>query len=111
MRRCAQAQPITRNTERHCHDRVHRKGALEIRGDLVGRLTRQVFGDHDKAFERTGGITRVAGRDRDFVGCRGKGRFRVAVTKRAVADDVRADRRVQQRRIRSGRFLGIDDRR
>ena len=42
---------------------------------------------------------------------RDKGRLRVAVAKRAVADDVRADLRVEQRRIRLGGFLGIDDRR
>jgi hypothetical protein len=42
---------------------------------------------------------------------RDKGRLRVAVAKRAVADNVRADRRVEQRRIRFGRSLGIDDRR
>ena len=72
MRRRAQAQPIARDTERHCHDRVHRERALEIRDDLVGRFARQVFGDHDKAFERTGGISRVAGRDRDSMRRRDK---------------------------------------
>jgi len=111
MRRRAKAQPIARDTERHCHDRVHRERALEIRGDFVGRLARQVFGDHDKAFERTGGISRVAGGDQDSMRCCGKSRVRVAVAKRAVADDVRADVREEQRRIRSGRFLGVNDRR
>jgi hypothetical protein len=111
LRRRTQAQPIARDTERHCHDRVHRKGALKIRGDLVGRFARQVFGDHHKAFERTGGISGVAGRDRDSMRRRDKSRLRIAVAKRAVTDDVRADLRVEQGRIRFARFLGIDDRR
>jgi len=99
------------DAERHCHDRVHRKGALEIPSDLVGCFARQVFGNHDKAFERTGGISRVAGGDRNLMRRRGKRRLRVAVAKRAVADDVRGDGWVEQRRIRFGRFLGIYDRR
>ena len=41
----------------------------------------------------------------------GKGCLRVAVAKPASADHVRADRRVEERCIRFGRFLGIDDRR
>jgi hypothetical protein len=54
------------------------------------------------------GISRVAGRDRDSMRRRDKSRLRVAVAKRAVADDVRADLRMEQRRIRLGRFLGVD---
>ncbi len=42
---------------------------------------------------------------------RDKGRLRVTVAKRAVADDIRADLKVEQRRIQFSCFLGIDDRR
>jgi hypothetical protein len=41
----------------------------------------------------------------------GKGGLGIAVAERPFADHIRADRRMEQRRIRPGRRLGIHDRR
>ena len=104
-----EAQPVPRNPERQRHDRVHRQGPLEIRGDLVSILTGQVLGDHDKGFERRAGIARIAGRDRNAVRRHAERRRGIAIAKGAVADDVRTDGRMQQRRIRQSGGFGIED--
>jgi hypothetical protein len=46
---------------------------LEIGDDLIGLFAGRILGDHDKAFDRRGGITRVAGRDRNPMLGFGKG--------------------------------------
>ena len=111
MRWRAQPQPIARDTQSHCHDRVHGKWTLEIGDDLVGLFAGQILGDHNEAFDRCGGIAGIAGRDRDPMLGFGKGGVRIAVAKSPFADHIRADRRMEQRRIRLGRRLGIHDRR
>jgi hypothetical protein len=104
-----EAQPVRWHAERQCHDRVHRQRALEIRGDLVGVFARQMLGGNDKGFERRAGIARIARRNRNAVRRGGECRFGFAIAKCAIADDVGANRRMQQWRIRRGRRLRIND--
>ena len=47
-----------------------------------------MLGDDDKALDRRATVARIFRGDRDPVCCSGKGRFRVAVTKTPVADNV-----------------------
>ncbi len=110
-RHLPQPQTIARDTQSHRHDRVHGKRALEIGDDLIGLFAGRILGDHDKAFDRRGGIARVAGRDRNPMLGFGKGGLGITVAERPFADHIRADRRMEQRRIRPGRRLGIHDRR
>ena len=87
MRRRPQPQPIAWDTQSHRHDRVHGKRALEIGDDLVGLFAGEILGDHDKAFDRRGGIARVAGRDRNPMLGFGKGGLGITVAGRPFRRD------------------------
>src|SRR3984893_6839932 len=58
MRRRPQPQTIARGTQSHRHDWLHGRRPLEIGDDLIGLFAGRILSDHDKAFDRRGGIAR-----------------------------------------------------
>ena len=75
------------------------EGSLEIGEYVVRIFTGIVFGDDAVRFDRRAGVARVADVDADAMRGFRESALRVAVTKRALADDVAVDRRMQKRRV------------
>src|SRR5215472_103164 len=65
------------------------EGALEIGGDFVGTLRRQILGDDNEAFDWHAAVPRIFRRDRNPMRCYGKSRVRIAVPEAAITDDLR----------------------
>src|SRR6202011_4520200 len=80
-------------------DRMQTEGSLEIGEYVVRIFTGIVFGDDAVRFDRRGGVARVADVDTDAMRSFRERALRVTVTKRALADDVAVDRRMQKRRV------------
>jgi hypothetical protein len=75
------------------------EGSLEIGEYVVHIFTGIVFGDNAVSFDRRAGVARVANVDADAMCSFRERALWVAVTKRALADDVAVDRRMQKRRV------------
>ena len=99
IRRRAQAQAIARHLQRTRHHRMQAERSLEIGEYVVGIFAGIVFGDDAVGFDRRAGVARIANVDADAMRCFRERALRIAVAKRALADDVAVDRRMQNRRV------------
>ena len=84
--------------------------ALEIGEDVIDVLMRIVFGDDAEGLHRRAGIAGVGDTDRDNAGGSGEGRCGLAKAEAPVADEVRADLLMQDRRPLRHAGNGIDHR-
>ena len=102
-------QTVRGHVERHRHHRVQRERPHEIRRDVVAFVARQILRDHHAAFDRRARVARIM-RD-DFHAMRRSFEcgFRLAIVKAPVADHIRADAFVQERRVVLRRLLDRRD--
>ena len=104
--RYAVAQLVGRYLQRQCHHRVQRERPHEVGDHVIGAVGRQPLGDRHAAFDRCARVARIACCQPHHVRGAREGRFRLAIAEAALADDIAARFRMQQRRI--GGQRGVD---